>query len=277
MHLYDCHCHSHHSPDSKSTVREIAEQSISLGLSGVTITDHYNPLSPNYTPEKQLHDISHILKSFDEICDVREEYAGRLELFCGVEIGAPFRHNDSCSELACDSRVDEIIGSVHGIAPIFNDGSTRGYSPYFDEPTECDRLVEAYMTDVYRNAAFCDVDVIGHVTYLERYIIKDGTVLFDVKRFVDACADIMHICINRGKAIEINSKSLTLCDNVPFSELDFFRMYREMGGKLVTVGSDAHTLNGFSQAKQARDLLVAAGFESACYYKNRHPEFYSII
>lgn len=277
MQLYDCHCHSNHSRDSKVSVREIAENAVKLGFSGVTVTDHYNPLAANEPPERQTCDPTNCEQSFEDILAVREQYRGQIDVLCGVEIGSCFRHADSCARLLHNEYVDEVIGSVHGIKPIFNNGEERGHSPFLDYPTEPDRLVEAYLCDVFRNAVFCDVDVIGHVTYLQRYIIKDGKVLFNVKKFIDACGDIMHAAISRSKAIEINAKSIQMCRDVPFTELEFFKMYRGMGGELVTIGSDAHTLADFAYAEAARDILEAAGFRHACYYKKRQAQFYSIV
>ncbi len=276
MLLYDCHCHSEHSHDSQMSIRAIAERAIELGLSGVTVTDHYDPNSPKTYAKLALDKQSTVLASIDEVCAVRDEYAGRLELLCGAELGSPFRYKDSCDVITCDNRVDQIIGSVHIFEPIYNNGVAEGYSGFHDEPREADRLIEAYFTDIFRNIAFSDIDVVGHISFLQRYIIRDGNILFDTKRYVDACADVMRTAISHGKAVEINSKSMYVSDNPVLSEFELMRMYRDLGGELVTIGTDAHSLDQFAAANEARDVLKAAGFKSACYYKSREPVFYSL-
>ncbi len=276
MPFYDCHCHSNHSHDSKMTLREIADNAIKLGFSGIAITNHFDPLGYGLNPERTPADRLNVLKAYSEITALKSEYAGRLELLCGIEIGSPFLFRDAADELANDSRVDEVIASVHRIKPIFDDGSSHPYSAYYDEPVHTNRLIEAYFTDIYRNIAFCDCDTVAHISYIQRYIVKEGAEPYDLKKYIDACADVLCAAIKRDKAIEINAKSISQCKNAPYSELDFFRLYRDLGGRLVTIGTDAHNLCEFDNARLANELLKAAGFATAYYYKGREPIEYSL-
>lgn len=277
MLLYDCHCHSEHSHDSNMPIREIAEKCIELGFSGVSVTNHYDPLTPGLCDDLIDSERSGTLAAFDEISALREEYAGRIELLCGAEIGSPYRNKNNSDTITRDSRVDVIIGSVHVLLPIFNDGTVRNYNPYKERnPAEWDRIIESYFTDIYRNIAFCDIDIVGHVSYIQRYIDKDGAAPFNVKNYIDACVDIMKAAIAHNKAIEINAKSIDLCRKTPFSEFDFFKMYRDLGGELVTIGTDSHESNQFEGAFKAKELLKAVGYKNACYYKGRQPVFYSL-
>ncbi len=277
MPFYDCHCHSEHSPDSKLTLREIADRAIELGMSGISITNHLDYFSPRSAPERLPVVHSQLIKSLADITDVKLEYAGRLEILCGAELGAPFRCMNIYAPIISDSRVDVILGSVHACEVIYDDGTKVPYSPYNDRDHLCfDRMVEAYFTDVYRNIAFCDVDVIAHITYLQRYMINNGKILFNVKKYKDACADLLKAAIVRGKAIELNTKSIIECLEPAFSELEFFRLYKDLGGELVTIGNDTHIITDLNNSRLGTDLLKAAGFTNACYYKNRKPVFYSM-
>ncbi len=277
MKIYDCHCHSEHSHDSKQTVRQIAESAIELGFSGVAITNHYDYLTPGVDVSLIERERDNILLAFGDICALKEEYADRIELFCGAELGSPFLAKDRCDTVISDTRADVIIGSAHVVTPIYNDGSLRDYNPFRErEPTEADRIVEAYFTDIYRNIAFCDIDIVGHISYLQRYIVKGKAAPFDFDRYIDACADIMRAAVNHSKAIEINAKSIDVCKNSPFNETAFFKLYRSLGGELVTIGTDSHAPEQFSLASKANELLKSVGFKYACYYKGRQPIFYSL-
>ncbi len=277
MVIYDCHCHSEHSHDSKQTVNDIAEKALSLGFCGVAITNHYDTYIPELTPDLIERERLCAVRAIDEICAVRNEYEGRLELFCGVEIGSPFNDAVKSKVFTSDPRMDVVIGSAHAFKYISGDGTVHGYNPFKErDPDECDRIVEAYFTDIYRNIAFCDIDIVGHVSYLQRYIVKNGEAPYSVKRYIDACADIMRAAIARDIAVEINAKSIDLCSDSPFTELDFAKLYRELGGKLITVGTDSHMPEHFELAFKAGELLKYAGFENACYFKGRQPVFYSL-
>ncbi len=277
MPFYDCHCHSNHSPDSKMTLDVIAEKAMELGFDGIAITNHFDPFDPTSTPEHAAFTHERVLKSLEDITEAKLRYAGKLEIFCGAELGAPFRCLDYCTPIIEDGRVDVILGSVHNISYISDNGEMHGYNPYKERNREWyDRMVEAYFTDVYRNIAFCDIDVVTHMTYLQRYIINGSEILFDTKKYIDACMDLMKAAISRGIAVELNSKSIVSCANPVLSELEFFKLYKSLGGELVTIGNDAHCLADFDNWRFATDLLKAAGFESACYYKGRKPVFYSL-
>ncbi len=277
MRIYDCHSHSEHSHDSKQTIRQIADKALSLGFDGVTVTNHYDYLTPGVADELVEQERLNALAAIDEAIAIKQEYEGRLELLCGAEIGSPFRNKEKSDELIMHPNADVIIASAHVVTPTSNEGKIYDYNPFKERnPAESDRVVEAYFTDIYRNIAFCDIDIVGHVSYLQRYIVKDGVAPFNVKRYTDACVDIMKAAISRGIAIEINAKSIALCESAVFNELEFFKLYKSLGGELVTIGTDSHAPEHFELAFKAHELLKAAGFEKACYFKMRNPYFYSL-
>ncbi len=277
MPFYDCHCHSNHSLDSKISLHESAERAVELGFSGVSITNHYDPCSPCTKPERTEIFYQNLLRCIDELPEIKEEYAGKLEIFCGAELGTPFKCLEKCNPITDDSRMDIILGSVHACSVIYDDGTEHPYSPYNDRNHDnYDRMVETYFTDVYRNIAFCDIDVVAHITYLQRYMITDGKILFNVQKYIDACADLLKSAIARGIAVELNTKSMVECPNPAFSELEFFKLYKDLGGELVTIGNDAHNLWDLDNSHLGVSVLKAAGFKNACYFKNRKPVFYTL-
>lgn len=274
MPIFDCHCHSEYSSDGTASISEILENAVRLGRAGQTVSDHYDPLSP--ASSEPLEPVDRIMNCISETFAFKQKYEGTLKVLCGVEIGSWYRGADNCAEIMNDKRLDVVIGSVHSLSVSCSNGDIKPYSPSVSEPFAPQQIMETYMADEYRTAAFADVDVLAHPTYLERYLVKDGVPMFDADAYCCCCEDILRVAIRRDIAIEINLKSLKVNKNVPFSEFDLFKTYRDLGGKLVTLGSDAHTLSAMADLPQCTELLKSAGFDEACYFEKRKPVFYPL-
>ena len=54
-------------------------------------------------------------------------------------------------------------------------------------------------------------------------------------------------------------------------------LYREMGGEIITFGSDAHDTEHVGHAfAETAGLLKEIGFTSYCTYREMKPEFHSL-
>ena len=109
--LWDCHMHSSFSGDSETPMRDMIEKAISLGLSGITFTEH---LDPDYPPIPEDVDFSLDFSAYRRaLLDCRAQYEGRIQLRYGIELGLQPHLSAQFQELLAKEPFDFVIGSSH--------------------------------------------------------------------------------------------------------------------------------------------------------------------
>ena len=111
-----------------------------------------------------------------------------------------------------------------------------------------------------------DFDILAHIACPVRYMTTKHGRPTDVMRFEPKIREILQKVIDRGIALEWNSAGLRQNEEI-------FSMYYSMGGRLVTLGSDAHGHADIARGFPAfSDFLRSCGFTHYHYYKNRQPQ-----
>ena len=262
----DYHLHSEFSFDSSERIENICRKAIEEKISEIAITDHAEFPNREKAPwpdfEKRSEIISDCSKQFEKKLIIRE----------GVEIGQPWR----CSApegLPLSFHPDFVIASVHKIDS-FPDPKTIHYSEDI-----VPGFVDAYLAQMIEMAENCDYDVLGHVTYLFRFIPEDLAVKFRPESFLDQYEKLFRAVIMRGKGIEVNCSGLrmpSIKNLMPSVQL--LRLYKELGGSVITIGSDGHSCrSAFSGIAEGYRALIEAGFKAATRFEKRNALFYSII
>ena len=240
---------------------------INAGFSGISITDHYNADSciSGSTYSK-------ILASVGEARLLKEKYSSQLAIFTGIEVGEGFRKPDYTTRLLNAIKPDIVIGSVHDV---FMNNMPRNlsrmdFSALTDE--EAYEVIKVYFAELVRVATETDYDVLAHLTLPLRYTNGKYGKKLTLDAFSKDIEKILSIIIKKEKALEINTSEFDhqLFDFMPGK--DILRKYYGMGGRLITIGTDAHKSEniavGFNEAKA---LLKEIGFDSYYYYKKRKP------
>lgn len=262
----DSHLHSHYSADSREDLKNIAETALSMGLEIITLTDHYDP---DFPKEYGLDFSFNIDEYYKELKDLRSEYEGRIDIRCGIELGLMPHLNETIENITHKADFDLVIGSTHIV---------NGQDPYYDVFWKDRNPKEAY-EDYYKAIEasidnISDYDVYGHIDYIARYG-PEGT--YDYKDYTDMIDIILKKLISADKGIELNTAGLRsrLKDTNP--SFDVLKRYRELGGDIITVGSDAHTAEHIGSGMDiAKEYLDMAGFKYYTVFKNRTPEFYMV-
>lgn len=258
MKYIDCHTHSILSPDGTAPLRRMASAAVDAGLSGLCITDHYD-LQGEHGEEMPPYDWKAALEQYQ---DTLSHCAG-LDLRLGLELGGAAVDPERCAAVLDQPALDFVIGSVHNMSPAAG-GLDFFFCDYPDEDT-CYRILDDYVSSMEALAVQPKLyDVLGHIIYPLRYMLP--TVSLD--RFQDRIAGILSAVIQAGRGIEVNTyRGRTVQEWKPILAL-----YRDLGGTLVTVGSDAHIPGDVGAGiSQAYDLLQAEGFQFAAFYKKRKP------
>ena len=265
--LCDMHSHSRNSHDSNAKITDMANACLGKGVRALAITDHCDIQLCNEI------DIPSILKSsLDETEETAGLFDGKVEVLKGIEIGEAIWNKELASELLNAFSYDAVIASVHAVR---YEGYTDAYSTIdFSKMTdsELDGFMQVYFDDLLETVQYLDCDIVAHLTCPLRYINGKYGRGVDAYKYRDKILEILDVIIKRPLCLEVNTSGI----GTPHGELMppkwILREYKEKGGCLVSLGSDAHSperiANGFDSTIE---LLRECGFDAYYYYKQRKP------
>lgn len=277
--LIDCHTHTHFSPDSDEAPENMINKAISLGLSAYAVTDHcecnrwYS--MEHYGAHENGYDTWNFDQNFERsvscITEMKEKYSGKLNLICGVELGQATHDFEVAEKVVSDKRLDFVIGSMHQL-PNNDDFAFIKYENY--DYYGIMSLIEDYYNELLALCRWGKFDILGHVTYTLRYIEGDAGIKVDMKRFEETIRECFKEVVRHGKGIEINTSGLRQKYGKPFPDLEILKIYKEVGGEILSLGSDAHCAEDLGKGiKECSELAKQAGFRHIAYFKNRQPNF----
>lgn len=264
----DFHMHTEFSGDSDAPVRTMLDAALERGMEAVCITDH---IDEDY-PEDSKTGINPFLFDVDQyfqvLREIKKEYADRLDLRIGVELGLQPHLGERYRRLTEKYPFDFVIGSLHVI---------HGMDPYdgiiFEGRSDAEVYREAFQATLENLEHVTDFDVLGHIDYVVRYG-RNQAREYSYLTFSDEIDEILKKLIHMGKGIEMNmggfKYGLGFCNPHP----DVIRRYRELGGEIITVGADAHRPEHVAfDFEKAGDILRSCGFRYYAEYRNRKPIF----
>ncbi|MCH5251036.1 MAG: histidinol-phosphatase HisJ family protein [Lachnospiraceae bacterium] len=272
---YDYHLHTAFSGDSDTPMEEMIIKGIELGLTGMCFTEHNDfdyPVTEEcpagkfeVNPDSYLYDL----------IKYKEKYADKINVLFGVELGLQPHIAKRNAAFAKAHEYDFIIASSH---------MCNGYDPYYPDFFEVKTLEEAYreyyISILDNIKVFSNFDVYGHLDYIFRYGPgKEGT--FSYGKYQDIIDKILEKLISDGKGIELNTKTLGdteitgTGENIPC--IAILRRYKELGGEIITVGSDAHTPDKIAaNYDTAASILSDCGFKYYTTFEKRSASFHKI-
>lgn len=269
MVLFDNHNHSQFSFDGKrSSVESAAHAAEAQGLGGIAFTDHCD----FFVPEMKAAHETVVSETFDiaaqqeEISRVQEipDLRG-LKLLKGIELGMHENHRDDVRKILEENRFDQVIASIH-----YLDDTDPFYGGYYEEK-DWKHAYGHYLETIYKEmTALKDFDIMGHFDYVVRYAPYPQTCM-KYKDFSDIFDEMFRYLIHEGKALEINTKSyqeyrgrtVTL-DN------DVLLRYKELGGEIISLGSDSHDPSRVGHNFEDFALLLKSlGFRWTAHYEHR--------
>lgn len=268
--LSDCHLHSHNSGDSHTPMEEMILQGIRQGLKTMCFTEHNDFQYPDAPGEPGSIFLLNTDSYLYELIQLKEKYKDQIQILFGVELGLQpeqevFRQN---AVYARSYDFDFIIGSshiCHGMDPYF---------PAFFEGRSEEEAYREYFTSILENIKkFQNFDVYGHLDYVVRYGPgKDAD--YSYAKYRDILDKILTTLIDKEKGIEINTGGLNRGMKDLHPCVDIIKRYRELGGEIITVGSDAHKPEDIAaHFDRAGQVLKECGFDYYCIFEKRLPHF----
>jgi len=266
----DYHMHSSFSGDSNAPMEEMIKKAISLGLTHICITEHYDPDYVYVPGEESIFELNTDSYLY-ELLRLREKYKDQIFVGFGVELGLQPHLKKQLAVYAKSYDFDFIIGSSHicnrkdPYFPAFFEGKTEdeAHHEYFETVYECVKKLPYF-------------DVYGHLDYVVRYgPTKNANYTYE--KHADILDQILRYLIENEKGIELNTGGFKESLGQPNPCIDILKRYRVLGGERITIGSDAHTPSDIARDfDKASAILKECGFQYYCIFQNRLPEFFKI-
>lgn len=269
MFITDMHVHSKFSSDSVESCEDIIKTALEKGFQYVYFTDHHDMNFP-VNPKEPDMDFQLDFESYiAELSELKTKYQEKIQVRIGVEQGICPEVASDISALSNRYPFDFIIGSSH-ITKLIN--GDPFYSDYYENKSNIQAYREYFESEVANIKLTDGFDVYGHLDYAVRYC-PDKDFVYNFNDYRDIFEVLLKELIKRGKGIEINTAGITKI-GYPHPHIEALKLYRQLGGEIITVGSDAHKKEnigfGFDVAEQ---LLKDTGFQYYTVYKERKAEF----
>lgn len=269
--LYDNHNHSQFSFDGgRTSVGKTVNSAIGKGLAGICFTDHCDFFVP---PMKAQHE-EYVPEVFDvearnaEIDKVNVKCPRDFHVFKGIEIGVQKSERDKIAAHLEKYSFDEIIASVH-----YLDDTDPFWGGYYEGKT-WRYAYGHYLETLYDEMVWLGdrFDIMGHYDYVTRYApYPECSILY--KDFPDILDSMLRYLAENGKALEINTKTYQdFKGRTPVLDKNILMRYRELGGEIISLGSDSHDADrvGFNFERTAA-LVSRCGFRYLAHFDKRKP------
>lgn len=261
----DMHTHSESSHDSVCRIADMYTAQLAAGTEIFAVTDHFDTAS--YTD----YDVFTPILTARDTVRALNDANGNENILAGVEISEGFWYPEQIEKLLKLTDYDVIIGSVHLVK---YKKLTYAYSQIDFSKLARETVAEyldAYFDDILTMIETTDFDILAHLTCPLRYINGKFGLGVDIAAYSVKIDEILHRIIKKGIALEVNTSSYdTLGDFMPAKAI--LQKYHDVGGYLLTLGSDAHTAENASvNFDKALEAVKKIGFDCIYFFKNRKP------
>jgi histidinol-phosphatase (PHP family) len=254
----DYHMHSVFSEDGDDSLEAMCLRAISAGIPEIGFSEHWDvgpyEANPRYFKAEPW---------FDRVKHLRTEFDGKLSIKAGVEIAEPHLYDTEMNELLQKADFDYTIGSVHYVGKhfMFNE-------KYFVDST-ADKVYISYFQELKCMVEKAAVDIVGHFDVPAR----TGKPIFGYEpaRYEESIRSVLEVCIKRGLTLDINTAGLRKPAKIIMPDPLILNWYVEMGGKNVTLGSDAHRISEVGlHLDEAIHALKNVGIHQVMQFEKRH-------
>ena len=251
----DQHIHCQSSPDSHTPLREMAAAARDHGMSAICFTDHID-MDFGDLGDLRWDTRKDVLRA--AWADVRENPVKGITVRCGIELGEANHDPEAAKEAALEPGLD-----------------------FFEYPYEseeqCAQLNREYLAELLELTAFPYFDAMAHIGYTSRYMHRDGFATeITAELYRDELAAIYEALIAQGRGIEINVSGLR-CGHTSYPNASSLALYHDLGGEIITLGSDAHEPQDASVGiREGAELLRRLGFRYYTVFEKRKPTFLSL-
>ncbi|MCL2070648.1 MAG: histidinol-phosphatase HisJ family protein [Oscillospiraceae bacterium] len=261
--MFDTHTHTTIS-DGANSPEEMLERAEDAGFRFLAITDHFD-IHDDFPVSRSMFDRAGTEEAYRRLTDLKHRRSPecKTDFLKGIEIGQAHQHKEIAENWLDSHNYDFVIASCHII---------RKHIDFYHmdyEKNPPDIVLEQYFAELIELCSWCGnnkrFDSLAHLLYPLRYMGGEG----DITKHKAAIDELFRLMLKYEIALEINTAKIDVC-----TELPQVRRYYELGGRLITIGSDSHSVDTIAQGiNQGIEVAKAAGFTECAYYKDRGLHF----
>lgn len=262
---YDFHLHSSISKDSTESLMDMVMAIRELDLDGMCFTEHLDPYFPD-----EFETFSIDWDSYKSQISAARAMFPEMEIYMGIEAGLNPNSYEEIDRQIRENDVDFVLGSMH-----CTDEMTIGEFDYY-ERYDKRKIQEDYMKCLIKNMRdFDNYDVVAHIGFLSKFAPEEGWEI-RYSEFPDYVDELLKLVIQKGKGIEVNTSGLKK-SAFTLPAKDIIKRYRELGGEIITIGSDGHSREFAGYEFDYAALMVKqCGFTHGAKFLGRKPKFYEL-
>lgn len=255
--MFDYHLHSYVSFDSECAPEDMVKAAENNGLKEICFCDHYD-FNDVFREKHNLFSIEDYAKSYDNL------FSDSVIIRRGVEFGLTPWNKNEFENLLKLYNFDFVLGSVHFIG---------GFDPYYKDFWNNYSSTQEAFEKVLIHTLECikehnNFDVLAHLNYVCRYADDNKGKLFSYNDFTDIIDEIFKTLVSKGKGLEINTSGYDRL-NTFLPSFEFVKRFKELGGEIITVGSDAHNNDRVGQHIDGALEIAKDIFGYVCTFDKR--------
>lgn len=274
--IADMHVHTRWSSDSVTPVEEQVERAIELGMKSICITDHQDFDAPKFPPDyftfliDDRGDEKAVSAYTADLIRIKELYKDKIEVLLGIELGIQPHITEELTTLAASFPFDFIIGSTHAFHKM--DAEDKRHYDGIDIEVAVSRYFQEELQNV---KLFREFDVAGHMDFVLRY--GPGALeQFTYAKYGDILDEILKELITTGRGIECNTSKFA-AKNMTNPHRDIIRRYAQLGGEIITFGSDSHVSSRLGEGfREVGEMVKECGIKYYTVFRRHQPFFYKI-
>jgi histidinol-phosphatase (PHP family) len=256
----DYHVHSSNSWDTRVSMKVMCQEAIDKGISEIAFTEHFDHFTEDKTKTAYLPD-----RYFEDLRTNRATFANQgLSIRAGVEVGEYHLYRETVQPVIDAYDYDIVLGSLHWI-----NGTENVFQPSYYAGKTLREAVIPYFAEMVEMIEGGGFDILSHMDVFKRraHLIYGE---FAVEEFETEVRDVWQACIDHGIGIEINTGGMRWRVNEPHPNLTSLKWYREMGGEILTIGSDAHNPADLGYGLDYTiQMAIEAGFAALSRFEKR--------
>ncbi len=261
--MFDFHMHSTVSFDGHDTPEKMVRAAQRKGLTAICFTDHVDDDVTGPMPSQRF-----TKEGYD--AGYANLQGGDVALHFGMEFGLHRDNQGSLKEVLSWRDFDFVLGSIH-----YAEGVDVYYAPYWEDKTLF-QAEQVYLEDTLACVqAHDDFDVLAHLTYISKPRIHPTHTPVQLEQHREVIAEIFRTLAQKGKGIEINTSGVDRC-GAYLPSADMVRLFKDLGGKIITVGSDAHDDRRVGQYCHDAVHIAKDIFGYVCTFEKRRPVFHRV-
>ncbi len=272
----DYHLHTIYSDDSEYPMEDVVKDAIAMGLDEICFTDHVDygvkfDKKPNITIYRKGYELQNVdyPRYFAELDYLKEKYKDQINIKKGLEFGIQRHTIDRYNQLFNTYPMDFVLLSLHQI----EDKEFWLFDYQVDKSVQ--EIYDGYYDELYQVIQnFDNYSCLAHLDLIRRYVDDTSDYYEHTKEKIDL---ILKHLIKNNKGIELNTSYERYGIDGITPSIKILKRYHELGGKIITIGSDSHKKEHLAHLiPEARELLKEIGFEYFCTFNNMDPVYYKL-